>query len=562
MGTSQRILRILLALTVCMSFLIGAGMSEAANVADDSAMAATGGSGAGGSSAAADTARSSTTDVSNSAIVSQTHQRGTELGDATTAALKDQATRGLLRGVPAGQADTALDLLSAPQAPTQDSSFDSVPFTGYIPSDGSVAAGPSDLVAAVNETFKIMGKTGTTTFTSTFQSWFAGVLSGTGYSIFDPHVLYDNQSGRFVLVAFATRQSDQASRMLVSVSDNTTAAGSWCNFNLNAKTNGNTATAFWADYPGLGLNPDAVFVSANMFTFGASGTFQYAKVRMLPKATFYNTACPSPSWYDFWNLTNSSGSHAFTVSPAHSEYFSNGGQPHQTYLVNGTSSGSANQLTTWLATTPGQTFTTPPTLIRKATLTVNNYTLPPGASQSGTSTRLDTGDTRILGTYLRSNGVWAAQTTGCTISGDPTTRSCVRWYQLNNVATGVIQQGTFGVSGGYYFFPQIAADATGSNGNAVVVFHKSSSTTFASVRYTGRLSTDALGSLQGSNQLVAGQGCYVRLDTGGTNRWGDYNGIGIDPSNGHYWMLAEYAKGTSTSCGSNSWTARVGQAHY
>jgi len=230
--------------------------------------------------------------------------------------------------------------------------------------------------------------------------------------------------------------------------------------------------------------------------------------------------------------------------------------------VNSTSSGSGSSLSLWKAVTPGQTFTTPPTLTRQSTITVNSYSLPPAASQKGSSTKLDTGDARILSAVLRSNGVWASQSTGCTFSGDTATRACIRWYQLSYSANTVTQQETFGSSGSYYFFPTIAADAKGPNGNAVIAFHRTSASEFASFRYTGRLSTDALNTLQGSAQLIAGQGCYVKLDSGGENRWGDYNGIGIDPANGRYWILGEYAHGTSTTCSSNDWNVRIGQVHY
>ena len=43
------------------------------------------------------------------------------------------------------------------------------------------------------------------------EAYYANVLAGTGYSIFDPKAMYDKQSGRFVLAAFAKRNSDSTS---------------------------------------------------------------------------------------------------------------------------------------------------------------------------------------------------------------------------------------------------------------------------------------------------------------------------------------------------------------
>ena len=37
--------------------------------------------------------------------------------------------------------------------------------------------------------------------------------------------------------------------------------------------------------------------------------------------------------------------------------------------------------------------------------------------------------------------------------------------------------------------------------------------------------------MQGSAVLKAGTAKYVALDSGGRNRWGDYNGVASDPAN-------------------------------
>ncbi|HAJ64386.1 MAG TPA: hypothetical protein DCP31_38410, partial [Cyanobacteria bacterium UBA8543] len=170
----------------------------------------------------------------------------------------------------------------APLAATLNRSFDAIPYTGSFPSDSIMATGPSDLVVAVNRKFRIYNKTGGQLLDSSLASWFSNVLpqDQSNISVFDPWVIYDRDSGRFILLALAKRNSDQFSRFLISVSDNNTASGNWCNWSLDAKVNGSTNTSNWADYAKLGNNNNAIIISANMFSpFTSPSSFQYSKLR-------------------------------------------------------------------------------------------------------------------------------------------------------------------------------------------------------------------------------------------------------------------------------------------
>ena len=90
-----------------------------------------------------------------------------------------------------------------------------------------------------------------------------------------------------------------------------------------------------------------------------------------------------------------------------------------------------------------------------------------------------------------------------------------------------------------------------------MVFSRSGSTEFGSIYYTGRRSTDPLGALQSSTLLKAGTAHYVALDSGGRNRWGDYNGVAADPANTRLiWFCSEY------SSAANVWSTWIGSAFF
>ena len=91
----------------------------------------------------------------------------------------------------------------------------------------------------------------------------------------------------------------------------------------------------------------------------------------------------------------------------------------------------------------------------------------------------------------------------------------------------------------------------------IMVFSRSGSSSFGSILYTGRRSTDPPGTLQASALLKAGVAHYVGLDSGNRNRWGDYNGVAADPANPRLiWFYSEYASAV------NTWGTWAGSAFF
>jgi hypothetical protein len=88
-----------------------------------------------------------------------------------------------------------------PNAPVRVNNFTGIAFTGAIPPDPHIATGPSNLIVAVNRTWRIYNKGGGQLFNTTLGTWFANVLprDQSGINVFDPWVVYDALSGRFVI---------------------------------------------------------------------------------------------------------------------------------------------------------------------------------------------------------------------------------------------------------------------------------------------------------------------------------------------------------------------------
>ena len=425
------------------------------------------------------------------------------------------------------------------EAPSSSVNFAGMTSTGWIPPDCTLAVGPQHVLASVNSSVALYNKTGgAALFQRTLTQWFANVV--TGMTIFDPKALYDQHEGRWVLLAMGVQNNPKTSVHLLSVSSSADPLGTWRNYRFNAMLDGTTATDNWADYPTLGVDNQALYVATNMFAFSGSGDFQYSKIRVIPKAGPYSGG--TATYFDFVKMKNADNSMAFTIQPCHTF-----GAPQIEYLVN-TGFPTGNFVTVWRITNPAGT----PALTRTQ-VAVSPYSLAPNADQSGGAPPLNTGDVRVLHAVFRGDSIWTAFTTAHNW-GTGTNKAAIEWCQIRAAAPALVQQGIYGAANSHYFYPASCPD---NNGNLTMVFSRSGPTEFGSILFTGRRSTDPLGSLQASAMLKAGVAHYSSLDSGGRNRWGDYNGIGSDPSNARLvWFYSEFASAVDT------WATWIGSAFF
>jgi hypothetical protein len=423
-----------------------------------------------------------------------------------------------------------------PSQPELVRGFEGINDTGSFPPDPAIAAGTDHVIQAVNRSFRISTKTGTTLSTTTFASWWSPVISGV--SPFDPWVHYDPHDNRWVLLTVARNTSTNQAWYLIATSWTDDPTGSWCVWALDADVDGSNPSSNWADYPKIGLDDTNFYITSNQFAF-SDDSFQYAKVRILGKDQFYNNTCGSIAWYDYWDLRNGDDSNAFTVQPALTF-----GTPGKEYLVN-SRSGSGSSVTLWSVTgTWPNASDTPPSLTREATVSVGSYSAPPDAEQPGSTTRINTGDARLLNAVYRSGSLYTTHTIMCN-----STDACARYLRISTSSNTATLDVAYGAPGFYYFYPAVMPN---SSGHIFTVFNRSSASEFAGIRYTWRQTSDP--AFQSSASLKAGEATYVRLDSLGRNRWGDYNGIALDPiAPTQVWIYSEYADSPA-----NTWGTRVG----
>jgi Ca2+-binding RTX toxin-like protein len=113
----------------------------------------------------------------------------------------------------------------------------------------------------------------------------------------------------------------------------------------------------------------------------------------------------------------------------------------------------------------------------------------------------------------------------------------IRWYELRKVGGNpwsIFQQGDYSPDGTHRWVGSIAVD---KNGNMALGYSISSTTTFPSIRYTGREQGEPLGTMpQGEFTIVNGGGSQ-----GFSERWGDYSSMNVDPTDDcTFWYTTLY----------------------
>src|SRR6201999_822440 len=110
---------------------------------------------------------------------------------------KSSARAGRRRVIPAGEAGEERTLLSM-SIGTNFSGANINQSGGFIPPDTQGAAGPTQLVETINNSFTVFSKTGTQLKQTSLDSFFNTALAAGGggtvtSSSFDPRVIYDPQ---------------------------------------------------------------------------------------------------------------------------------------------------------------------------------------------------------------------------------------------------------------------------------------------------------------------------------------------------------------------------------
>jgi hypothetical protein len=502
---------------------------------------------------------------------------------------------GPLENGPRSQAAPPPPIAGAPPLLTswEGNNFDTtIPLNGsiFIPPDPHGASGPAHVVNVTNVMIEWYQKNSTLDSSQLLATFFAPLVPLT--TLFDPKVLYDQHEGRFVVVALErtddpnppNNPGQDTSRILVAVSKTSDPNGGWWFHSINSKVTINISgigpLPFWADYPGLGVDEDAVYITNNMFVFPSTGFAGFGGVRLwiVHKGVvggFYSGNPATVTIHD----PDVNGVGEFTMQPAH--VFGTVPGAVNTFLVSG---GWSTDFSVGPAGTEALSVTTVTNPlgavafsqkfvliadIEDATIALPDAPQDPNcplvhADEDPPGIPIDTGDRRALNAVWRSGSLWTTNT-ALPKAGADINQATTHWYELDTNQAGcpVINFGGVGAEDlsptTWTYWSQIAVDGCG---NMAIGFAASSPTLHAGAYYTGRRASDAFGFVQTTGTLMPGQDCYRRTFCAPRNRWGDYSGISVDPTDDcTFWIYNEYAaeRGTPTACGAGGTNREYGR---
>lgn len=398
---------------------------------------------------------------------------------------------------------------------------------GSSPPDVSMATGMDHLVMAINTGIIITNKNTGYVDTITNSTFWGGL----GFTdLFDPKILYDHASNRWIMTIVAQRQS-AASAICLAVSQTFDPTGNWTIFSTDA----DPANVYWFDYPSMGFSNDKIVITGNMFTFaGTSASF--VRTYVYNKLDLYNGIVAASTNY-FQDASY------FTLVPATS--YDNVSDVFCVAQQNG----SVGQL--YRNTISGSASA--PTMSALSTIDYPYAWGNPAGDilpQAGTSIKINGGDSRVLSYILRGNVGYIAFT-GTYPSGSPSS-SGATFASFNNSTLAVIDMAAFYDPAGTWMtaFPNLTVNA---NGVILISCSYFSSTTYGA----SAVGIWHPGDGAYSNAIVYvtkfGEDIYDRV-FGGRNRWGDYSGICLDPSDDKtVWMAGEYATPRDPGPGASRW---------
>ncbi len=459
----------------------------------------------------------------------------------------------------------------------------------FIPPDPMAAAGTDRLVAVVNSMIEMRNKTGAALVSFKSLEDFFSPLGGLPTTLetptFDPKVIYDQFEDRFVIVDLEKTDATDSlgavdeSRILLAVSKTATpvtlTSADWYFHAIDSKIDidlgpGTGIVPHWADYPGFEVDEEAVYITNNMFSFdsfgGAMGGVRLWIVDKGVVGGFYGAGSATVTVHDPYAAAGIAG----TTMPAH--VFGAGGVPggtgdigtfllsYSSITIGGPGANESVQVVRVddpLGASGGPVFTQEFVTVGDIEDVGGTFGFPdlPDAAQLGCSELIEVNDTRALDAVWRDDALWITTTINPN-SGADAGQATAHWFKLNTSAApgGAITLDDQGDIGGEdiaamttTFFPSVAVNAAG---NAKFGFSASASTIFAGTYVTGRAAADTPGTVRPSQTVWAGVDSYHRTLGGTKNRWGDYSGISLDPSDDRvFWVFNQFADmSTSGMC--------------
>jgi hypothetical protein len=416
---------------------------------------------------------------------------------------------------------------------TQLLNFDGVSFINYSTSDVNGSVGATQYVQYTNWDFSIFNKTtGAKIYGQAAENTLWKSLGGPCSTSNDGDIiiLYDKKAQRWIFTHHALAVGGPFYQCF-AISKTSDATGSYYLYAYQL-------TNDFPDYPKLGVWANGYYLATNLenpttYAFVASQVCAFDRAQMLVGAAAQEV-CFQTSQYESLLPADIDGA---TAPPA--------GAPELYLSMTSTGLDLFKFMPNW-TTLSKSTFTGP------TKITVAAFSEACGGLQCipqlDTTQVLDSlGDRLMYRLAYRNFGTHDSLTVTHSVKAGSSVG--MRWYEIRSPRSTpvVYQQGTYAPNSSYRWMGSVAMDKVG---DMALGYSISSATQHPGINFTGRLVTDALGTMESEDNVITGGGS----EQSPNYRWGDYTSMSIDPVDDcTFWYTNQYYK-TDTA---QNWNTRV-----
>lgn len=412
------------------------------------------------------------------------------------------------------------------------------------PPDTMGTIGPTQFIIALNGRIRSFNKTnglqdgGINVDTDTF---FQSVMTPPTTSNFttDPRIRYDRLSGRWfvTMIDVPGQRGTQPNRVMIAMSDSGTITPStvWTYFEFPGDA------VNFADYPTLGIDANALYIGANIFSTSGSGGLVNTSEFVVRKSSLLSGG---PIVYTPFTGLITIPHHGTAVGPFTPQGADNFDPAATEGYIIGVDISSSSTLQLLRVSNPGGT----PSLSGDISITVNTFASPISVSVSGTSGTVDGLDTRLLAAHYRNGSLWTSHNVGINSSGGTSSpdRNGSCWYQITNIPTGqtpsVVQSGTVYI-GSSNVSCWMGTIMVSGQGHATMGCTVAGPNTFLNAAWMGRLVGDPAGAMGVPALYTASSSAYSPSDGSNPHRWGDFSFTSLDPSDDMtMWTIQEWCQ--------------------
>jgi hypothetical protein len=494
------------------------------------------------------------------------------------------------------------------------------------PPDQGLCVGNGFILETVNDVLRVYNTAGSPLTApvdlNTFLGYPAQFNRTTGLQgpfVTDPHCYYDAGTNRWFHTVLTIDVDPVTGEFLgpnhidLAVSQSGNPTEDWKVYKIPAQNDGTEGTpdhncegegpeggACIGDYPQLGADGNAIFVTTNEYSLVTltNASFTSANIYAISKSQLASWAStPTLVQFETRDAFSDPNQPGFTVWPTKSvgsnfanamggtEYFLSSMAAEESH-----GNGHSTRLGVWAVTNTSSINSSPALQLKKNLQTVDEYSVPPlGQQKSGNNPLgecvndtqtviqglgrgcwrlffapnqepahnevlpplLESIDSRILGTYFANGNIWGVLGTGLSVGGQ--LRAGVAHYIVHpsfddagNLLASIVSQGQFGLAGHDLLMPSVAAT---TNGRGIIPFTVTGSSFYPSAGFTTLSATSGVGDVQvissgaGPDDGFTGYKAFVGDISLGA-RWGDY-GMAVTVGK-DIWVASEFIGQTCT----------------